>query len=153
MSLVERRDAFLAEGLAGSSNRRVDEADGMIGVGGLETGCCQEGGIVKGMDSVGTGVYLLTEGEPDIYTRKLAKPVIEFNQHGSRYNERFGEAFQEFATNLVVWIALIEGGKQNTGVDYERHGVPATSSKRSPVSRADGPLWLAKRPKVGFGRA
>lgn len=140
MSPVERRDAFLAKGLADSSNRRVDEADGGVGIGGLKASCGHQEPIVSCMNSIGAGAYLLTEGEPDVDTRKFAKPVIEFNEYRSRNNQRFGTTFQEFATNVVVRIALIKSREQNTGIDYERHGVRATSSKRSFVSLAEGPL-------------
>ena len=153
VSVVERCNAILPKSCARCGNRRIYEADWVVGVGGLEAGCGQQGDIVEGMDPVGPRVYLLAECEPDVYSRKLAKPVVKFNEYRSWHYQWFCNVFQEFATNAMVWITLVKSGEQNTSVDYERHGVLATSSKRSSVSRADGPLSLAKRPKVGLGRA
>jgi len=87
VSVVERRNAILAKSCARCGNRRINEADWVVGVVGLKAGCGQQGGIVEGMDPVGPRVYLLAECEPYVYSRKLAKPVVEFNEYRSWHHQ------------------------------------------------------------------
>jgi hypothetical protein len=102
VAVVQGGELGLPQALDDGEHSGVDEADVLIGILIYELGNTDVVLESKSFNAVDATDYV---------TEPLMYPIVQFNQHGSRNDQRLTGVSKELARGLMIRIGLIEEGE------------------------------------------
>lgn len=106
--MIQRRHLGLTKPLNNGEDRRVDEANVRVGV---TLADFPNPPVIVGtkvLDQVGSSRYIVQQCDERARTEPLLDPVINFDQDGSRDDQRFGRLLDKATTCRMIGVAPID---------------------------------------------
>jgi hypothetical protein len=111
VAVVQGGELGLPQALDDGEHSGVDEADVLIGILIYELGNTDVVLESKSFNAVDATDYVTHEEAQVLWPEPLMYPIVQFNQHGSRNDQRLTGVSKELARGLMIRIGLIEEGE------------------------------------------
>lgn len=139
MSVIERRELWLAEPLRNGQHSTVHEADFEVGVrahqlgGALVIRCCQV------LDHQSASLHLIEDGAEGFILGVSPEQVIDLDQHGRGNGASLTQVGEQRRAGLVVVVVAIECRDDDAGVEDQRNGSGSKTSSLASLLKSPRP--------------